>query len=459
MFKVLDTNILLLDAQNIHVLGRGGNIIVLPETVLDESDAKKSGFGELAYQARSLGRLLTAAKNVEKKKINDLVISVLESEGVTIWVVASTNYPDFSREDPKIINDRKIINIGEQLAEAEGHENVLFISNDVMCRLRADSLGLTVGDVKDIDKVTFEFIKEIKLDHDIFVSVHGRPIAEVDPKYTPENYNYKFSSPDSGQIKLASVKNGMVNVLGKDSESDLRRQDVNPANAEQLLMSRAIQDHTIDIVVCDALAGSGKTLVALSNAIRLVGQNSPYTSITYIRASVNDVEDQEEVGFLPGTAEDKNAVYLHPLTDSLNYIVGQKYIKGKYKGAELEEKVAEGVAKLVDKCAITGMTGLGMRGRTFHGTVAIIDEVQNMSKSSLQKVLTRFGKDCKIILIGSNNQIDHPFLNKFTNGLSVLLDACSSVHEDVTLYAITLKKVVRGKIAEFSEKLFSVDNG
>ncbi len=455
-YKVLDTNILLLDFNNINILGRDGSVIVLPETVLDEADAKKSGFGELAFQARSLGRLLTAAQMVEKKKIHNLVISVMKSGTTTIWVVASTDYPDYSREDPKIINDRKIIEIASQLAQAEGNDNVTFISNDVMCRLRADSLGLYVDDVKDIDDVTFEFTKELCVPHEVFTSVHGCNIDTIDSSYSQENYNYKLSSNDTAQIKLATIKNGVVNVLGKDSEGELRKQNINPANADQLFLSRAIQDQTIDIIVCDAPAGSGKTLVALSNAIRLVGTHSPYESITYIRASVNDVEAQEEVGFLPGSADEKNAIYLHPLHDSLDYMVRSRYTKGgKLRGEELDEKVAEGIEKLTAKCGIVGMTGLGMRGRTFHGTIAIIDEVQNMSKGSLQKVLTRFGKNCKIILIGSNNQIDHPHLNKYTNGLSVLLDACATSHEGVNLHAVTLDRVVRGNIAEFSERLFS----
>ena len=346
--QVLDTNILLLDANNMHTLGRNGDIIVLPETVLDEMDAKKSGYGELAFQARHFGRLLTASKPVGKRKVNDLVISIRESDGVTIWVVASTKYPDYTREDPKIVNDRKIIDIACQLEAAGG--NVTFISNDVMCRLRADSLGLHAGDVKEVDDISFEFTKCLHVPHETFTQLHGRYAVDIDPQHKVENYNYKFSSPDTAQIKLATVRGGVISIIGKDSETDLRRQDVNPANADQLFMSRAIQDPVIDIIVCDALAGSGKTLVALSNAIRLVGTKSPYESITYIRASVNDVEDQEEVGFLPGSEADKNAPYLHPLHDSLDYIVRSKYAKGKIRGQELDEKVAEAVDKLVQKC-------------------------------------------------------------------------------------------------------------
>lgn len=454
-YKVLDTNILLLDANNAHTLGSEDTIIVLPETVLDEVDAKKSGVGELAFQARSLGRLLTAGKMVKRTKLAALTISEILVEGKTIWVVASSNYIDLTREDPKIINDRKIIDIAVQLSKVV--DNVTFISNDVMCRLRADSLGLPVGDVKDIQRVSFTFVKELRVPHDIFTTVHGTEVKDVDPKYKIENYNYKIISEDTDQMKLATVKNGLLTVIGRETEAELRKQEINPANAEQLFMSKAIQDHNIDIIVVNALAGSGKTLVALSNAIRLVTTNSPYDSITYIRASVNDVEDQEEVGFLPGSAEDKNAIYLHPLYDSLDYMVRTKYAKGNkgMKGSELDEKIAEGVERLKQKCGIIGITGLGMRGRTFHGTVAIIDEVQNMSKNSLQKVMTRFGKNCKIILIGSNNQIDHPYLNKYTNGLSVLLDACAKEQTEVVLHAVSLQKVVRGKIAEFSEKLFS----
>jgi len=452
-YKVLDTNILLLDANNIHTLGADQSIIVLPETVLDEVDAKKSGYGELAFQARSVGRLLTAATMLGKINIADLNISKMQSGNTEIWVVSSTNYPDYSREDPKIINDRKIINIAEQLVRVG--KNITFISNDVMCRLRADSLGLPIGDIKDIESVAFEFTKKLKVPQKVFTNVHGTPIIQIDNKYKQEIYNYKFTSEETSQVKLAIIKNGLINVIGKDSEAELRRQDINPKNSGQLFMSKAIQDSSIDIVVCDAKAGSGKTLIALSNAIRLIGTNSPYESITYVRASVNDVEDQEEVGFLPGTVEEKNAIYLHPLHDSLDFIVRSKYTKGKLKGAELDEKVAENVNKLVTKCGIVGMTGLGMRGRTFHNTVAIIDEVQNMSKSSLQKVLTRFGKNCKLIIIGSNNQIDHPYLNKYTNGLSVILDACTRTHGLITMHAVTLSRVVRGKISEFSENLFT----
>jgi len=98
---------------------------------------------------------------------------------------------------------------------------------------------------------------------------------------------------------------------------------------------------------------------------------------------------------------------------------------------------------------------MGMRGRTISDSVIIIDEAQNLSPSAFAKVLTRFGKNCKIIIIGSNRQIDHPYLTKYTNGLSVILDSCRSAHRNLRLHAVTLTKVLRSPIAEWAENLFT----
>lgn len=459
-YLCLDTNIPLLDANNIITLGsQKDTVVVLPETVLDELDSKKSGLTELAFQARSFGRLIAKCPYPEREVVDNMIISKFNSSGVQIWIVSLKKYPNFSDVSRNILNDRKIIEVAIQFGRK--YKPVTFISNDVMCRIRADSFGLSVSDFKIVDKVDYEFTKHLEVSPGTFQTLHDRSILEVDPEYLLENYNYKFSTSDSSQIKIASISKGKVNILGKVTEQELRRQEVNPTNSDQLLLSRAIQDPSTDLIVCEALAGSGKTLVSLSNAIKLVKTNSPYTQILYIRASINDVEDIEEVGFLPGTADEKNAVYFHPLYDSLGHIararLGSKL--KKMKPEEVEAEVEKTIAFIVDDCHITALTGLGMRGRTFPDTVVIIDEVQGMSKNSLQKVLTRFGKNCKIILAGSNNQIDNPNMTKFTNGLSVILNDCATVADDsITKHVIPLKKVVRSDFAEYAERLFSKEN-
>ena len=456
-YLCLDTNIILLDANNIITLGQDGSTIVLPETVLDELDAKKGGLNEIAFQARSFGRMIARCGHPERTVHDNMVISKFTVERIPVWIVSLNEYPSFKDVAANILNDRKIIEVALQFEKH--YKPVKFISNDVMCRIRADSLGLDVEDFKVVDKVDYEFTKSLEVSDGTFRTLHNRNIREVDPDHRIEHYNYKFSTPNSAQIKFASINNETINILGKDSEAELRRQEVNPKGADQLLLARAIQDPTMNLIVCEALAGSGKTLCSLSNAMRLVSTNTPYNSILYIRASINDVEDIEEIGFLPGSAEDKNAVYFHPLMDSLGFMSRKKYDNGKLRGAELEAKIEEGVERLIEKFGIVMLTGLGMRGRTFTDTVVIIDEVQGMSKSSLQKVLTRFGENCKIILVGSNNQIDNPNMTKFTNGLSVILNDCATnVGGGINKHVVPLHKVVRSDFAKYAEELFSKDN-
>lgn len=456
MLKVLDTNIILLSAENLFTLSKDGSIIVLPETVIDEIDSKKSVIGEIGFQAREFGRLLSRATRLkEPRKIGKLTITPLKLESTTIYVASTESYPSIPGAAPNIINDRKIIYIAECLREAK--EECIFVSNDVMCLLRAESLGLSTTDVKDVDNTIFTFVKEHTVAPELFGLIHDNPILSIDPEYLPENYNYKFICAESGQIKLGTINNGKVEILGKVTEKELRQQEINPINAEQLFLSKAIQDPSIEIVVCEALAGSGKTSVSISNAIKMVGKNSPYEGILYIRASVDDVDKAEEVGFLPGM-EEKFAPYLHPVEDTLDFMARNRLKAKKLKGEELEDAVEVMKASMKAKYNIQAMTTLGMRGRTFTDCIAIIDEAQNMSKASLQKVLTRFGKNVKVIIIGSNRQIDNAYITKYTNGLSAILDACTKPSVTVKTYAVTLTKVVRSQIAEWAEALFSKGN-
>ena len=457
MYKVLDTNVLLLDAHNITKLSMDGSIIVLPETVIDEIDSKKTGFSELAYQAREVGRIITKARNIGVTVKDDLTIVSFLYDTTQIQVVSTSTYPDFKDTSPSIVNDRKIIEIALQYCNLYGNDLVRFVSNDAMCRIRAESVGITVEDVKDVDNLDLVFTKTLAIDSpDIFSNLHIEDILQIDPEYRPENYNYKFID-SSGQVKLATIANGLINVIGRDTEDRLRAQEVNPVNADQLFMAYAIQNPQVDIITVEALSGSGKTLTALSNAMKLVGTNTPYKGIIYVRSSVNDVDDAEEVGFLPGL-ETKFEPFLHPFYDSLDFIVRNKYKNSKEKGEELEQKIEEAKEAMISKFNMQAMTTLGMRGRTFTDSVIIIDEVQNISRLQLQKLITRVGKNCKVILIGSNRQIDNKYLSKYTNGLSVILDACRHSEWPIKLHAVTLSKVVRSPIAEFAETIFTKAN-
>ena len=450
---VIDSNIVLLDAKSVLTLGET-SIIVLSEIVLQEVDNKKSGFGELAYQARQLGRILAECDIKDTQSFTGLTITELKHKNVTIEIVSM----DFYEVDPndKGANDQKIIQTALQLDEVLG--NCTFMTNDVLARIRGLSVGLKVVDLKLIDDAEFEFVKEVEVsDVELFRTLHDSDIYKVDSEYKLENYSYKFTDVYSGQIKLATVSNGFIKVLGKDSEKAIRQQACPPINAEQLLASKAILDPSTDMVIMEGQAGSGKNIVALSNAIKLLKTNKDkYESIVYIRTPINDEELGEDIGYVSGNDE-KLAIYLGPMEDTLDFIVRQT-IKQKSNETKLdyEQRVEAQMNKLKTECGMESLITTGLRGRTFHNCVFILDEWQNASQATSQKVLTRVGKNCKVLVTGSQAQIDSKYVTKYNNGLAVLMGEARERSVDVNInpFAIELKKVVRSKMAEFAEKLF-----
>lgn len=441
----LDTNIILLDANNIYSFTEP---ILLAATVIDELDSKKSELTEIGYQARAFGRIIAKSELVSTVSNSTYSESVFSSNGVEIHIVELKSYPEFKDSHSNIINDRKIIEVTKQL-------NATFISNDVMARIRATAEGINSSEFRAVDITSQIFTKFITLSTEQFELLNdtATSILELDPEHEPENYNYTFRCESTGQTKLVTVSKGSISVLSKLQEEELRKQDISPINAQQLFMCKHLQDPLINMVVVESAAGTGKSAVAISNGIRLVRQHK-YEGILYIRSSVNDVDQIEEVGFLPGLA-DKFAVYLHPLEDTLDFIVRTKHKASRLKGQALELKVQEGIEELREKANIKAITTLGMRGRTFSNHFIIIDEFQNLSPQQAQKILTRIGQGCKVVILGSNNQIDNKYITKHTNGMAVILNACKSSNEYISIAAVDLTKIVRSSMAEFTERLFT----
>ena len=458
-YLVLDTNILLLDAYNVVNIAKKQPVpttIVLPETVLDEIDSKKSGTSEIAYQARQFTRLLSKATRSPVGINGALIINVLELEGVPIWICALSGYPNFSDFEANIRSDRKILHVADILSRK--YPNVAFCSVDGMCSLRAEAMGLQIYEHKLVDNTDIKFTHSLSVDSSLFSSLEGMPITTINPAHKLEYYNYMFTDTTSGQVRLGYIQSGVVRLITKDVEDELRKQEAPPLNSGQLFFSEAILRPSNDIIICEALSGSGKTVTALSNAMKLVSTNSPFKNILYIRNTVDDIgERDEEIGFLSGNDE-KVKGYLYPFYDTVESMVRHKLKTSKLKGKEFEEKVAESIVDMIDKYHMTAITAMHMRGRTFNDSIVIIDEAQNMSKATLQKVLTRIGKNCKVIIIGSLKQIDSKYINKYTAGLAVLLDACAKPNTGINLVGTTLERVVRGPITEWAEKLFSNQN-
>ena len=462
-YYILDTNILLEDASNIYKLSQDSkNLIILPETVLDEIDSKKSGFDEINFQARKFARILENSCVISKSKSNDFkIIRIkIDNENNTIIDIISKDEYDVHGKNVSlnIINDRKILEIAKFANEYYDKE-VEFLSLDIMARTRAISLDIKTDALvgKDKDRFDLDFIKEIDINFEDLEFIDNKDIEKFDKDYMPYNFSYCFKVKSSDQVLLANIQNKKINLL---DEAEIRDQIITPLNKEQLFFSNAIINHFYNVLVVEAKAGSGKTLLALSGALKLVRQKE-YQKIIYIRNSIESLDKGEDVGYLPGL-EEKFRIYNHPLMDSLDYIIRSEHKRKRNKKAtdaiftELEDsEVIARREQMITNYGIETMWVGEMRGRTLSNSFIIIDEAQNMSNKTMQMVLSRIDSSCKVVILGSNKQIDNFYVNKYTNALTTLLKSTKNEENLVNIFAIKLQKVLRGPITEWAENIFS----
>ncbi len=462
-YYVLDTNILLEDASNIFTLSQEGkNLIIIPETVLDELDSKKSGFDEINFQAREFARILENSNVIYSKKEENyriIRVELIDKKDIVVDIISKDEYESNTKNiSLNIINDRKILEIA-QFANSYYVKNIEFLSLDIMARTRAISLDIKtdslVGSNKEV--FDFEFIKTITINFEDMEFLDNQNIKKYDEDYKPYNYSYCFKIKSSDQIILANIENQRIKIL---DEEEVRNQIITPLNKEQLFFSNAILSHFYNVLIIEAKAGSGKTLLALSGALKLVKQKN-FQRIIYIRNSIESLDKGEDVGYLPGL-EEKFRIYNHPLMDSLDYIIRSEYKKKRNKKnpdtlyTELDDsEVTARVEQMMINYGIETMWVGEMRGRTLSNAFIIVDEAQNMSNKTMQMVLSRVDNSCKVVILGSNKQIDNFYVNKYTNALTTLLKSTKEENHLVNSFAIELQKVLRGPITEWAEHIFS----
>ena len=427
----LDTNIILNDASNLFNISQDGrNLIVLPETVLDELDNKKEGFDEINFQAREFARILSGAEITDQRSIpvvgktSVFYITRMKIDHVFVDIIGLNNYDDINESERSIRNDRKILKVVKGSIDDIYHSSITFLTLDAMCRIRATSMNINSElMLNGGDSYESEFIKTIQLDGQYITSdlINGCNVFDVNPDHKPENYCYRFLGSNNEKL-LAVVQNDRLVPI---NEASLNKSLIKPRNEEQKFALTGMCDDFYKVVLIEALAGSGKTLLAISAGLKAIKEGK-YEKLIYIRNSIESTDRGEEVGFLSGN-EAKFEIYNHPLYDTLDFIA-----RTEFKRSQSNKTPA---------------------ARTLANAFVIVDEVQNFSKKSLKTVLTRLDSTCKVVCIGSNRQIDNTFINKYTNGLNYMLKAAKEEHEEVKMFVTSLNKVERGAITAFAERI------
>jgi len=474
---VIDTNIILHDAHNLELLSeKGKNLICIPEIVIDEIDNKKYGFDEINYQAREFARLLENAKIKAHKQYKDSdngEYSIIEvsynvdgDNEVILHMITKKIYKvDATAVKASITNDRKILEVAhfvqkdyKKILDSQ-ERKITFLSLDILARTRAISMGLNTEGLlsnKTDEDFDFDFIKTIELESNNIPmnTLDGKEIIEIDPEYKSGIFGYIIKY-ETGHHLFALIINKRISMI---DENELRKGTVKPKNTEQIFLFAMLMENIFQMTVVDSQAGSGKTLLSVAAGMRLL-EKGMHSKIVYIRNSVESVDlKSEDIGFLPGSLDEKLKVYNHALYDSIEHIARTEVKKSNSnKGVKdnSERAVQEKMDEILAKYNIETMWPGELRGRTIQDSFIIVDEAQNFSKKGLATVLSRISGDCKVAVLGNWKQIDNSYLNKYSNGLAHLLSLVNEEYEQINLSAIKLNKVLRGPITEWVEEVFN----
>ncbi len=432
---VLDTSVLLYDHNSI--VNFEDNDIVIPITVLEELDNFKIGNETKNFQARSIIRFLDSIS--EDKEVNQW-IKLGPGRGRLKFVM---NLCIPSKDAEEIYgegkNDHKILNTAVYLQHKTRRKKVILVSKDINLRLKAKAIGLQAEDYKT-GKV--ENIKGLS---------ESLPILnDLDAKVISDLYQ-KNAVRENGILNGTKVSNGYY-ILNNCTQSVLARYNgvndtiervdkkyaygIKPKNAEQTFAMDALLNEDIKLVALQGVAGTGKTLLALAAALE---QKNKYQQIILSRPIVP--LSNRDIGYLPGDAEDKISPYMQPLWDNL------KFIKSQFKENERKNKAIDALKESGD-LEITALAFI--RGRSLANVMFIVDEAQNLTPHEVKTIITRAGEGTKIIFTGDIHQIDTPYMDEQSNGMTYLIDKLKGNH----LFAhIKLEKGERSELANLANEL------
>lgn len=420
---VIDTNVLLYDPESITKFPGGD--IVIPISVLEELDTMKRIPSELGRNSRVVFRFLDSLKTLEQGNLHS---GVTLENGATIRIQLEVK-TDYKYQFAMTINDNRIILAAYSLQE-EG-KTVVFVSKDFAARVKAEAIGLEAEDYENL-KVSYDTVyrgmRKIDLpkqEIDLFYKDGSIPIPpNLEPK--PNEYFVMTSPEHSSAVGKYDHHNKKIEPLLKTVST----WGIKPRNVEQRCAIDLLMRDDIKLVTLLGPAGTGKTLLALACGLRKVFDEGTYTRILISRPIVPLGRD---IGYLPGTKEEKLFHWMQPIYDNLEFLC-------ESSGGESSDTLRWVMeSKKIEMEAVTYI-----RGRSLPKIYFIIDEAQNLSPHEVKTIISRAGEGTKVILAGDPTQIDNPYLDKDSNGLTFTVGKFS----DQKIYGhIFLDKTERSELA------------
>ncbi|MBX2958237.1 MAG: PhoH family protein [Cyclobacteriaceae bacterium] len=435
---VLDTSVIIYEHNSI--LNFDEHDVGIPITVLEELDNFKKGNDTKNFEAREFIRLIDKLAKDQMLHHWNPINGKGKGDFKVVMDTGGTGTLDANRVFNEDKPDHRILNSALLLQKEEKGRKVVLVSKDVNLRLKAKALGLhaedyTTGKVQNISSLYSgrTVIEDVDTNAINLIYEKGYcPPAEILGKLKPEkNHYYILKSGKKSVLAYYNPFNEMVEQVEKRSIYGVK-----PRNAEQTFAIHALLKPDVKLVSLQGIAGTGKTLIALAASLE---QKREFKQIYLARPIVP--LSNKDIGYLPGDIKSKLNPYMEPLWDNL------KFIQNQYNETDKEySKITEMVNQ--EKLVITPLAYI--RGRSLSNICFIVDEAQNLTPHEVKTIITRAGENTKIIFTGDIYQIDTPYLDAQSNGLSYLIDRLKGNE----LYAhITLEKGERSELANLANNL------
>jgi len=426
---VLDTNVLMHDPTSLFRFEE--HDVYLPIGTLEELDANKKGLSDVSRNARQASRFLDEIVSSEKESIKDgLPIKVKDgqaSKGKLFLQTEAIN-GELPATLPLGKTDNQILSVVRFLQSKHADREVVLVSKDINMRIKARALGLAAEDyfndkvLEDAD-LLYTGLRVLPRD---FWNTHGRNMESwkkeghtyyrVHGPLVPKLHMNEFVFDESGErplyalVKELNGKMAVLETLRDYTHTKNQVWGINARNREQNFALNLLMNPAVDFVTLVGQAGTGKTLLALAAGLTQVLDDKRYSEIIMTRVTVPIGED---IGFLPGTEEEKMTPWMGALEDNLDILNATDESGGEWGRAATRDLV---------RSRIKVKSLNFMRGRTFVNKWLIIDEAQNLTPKQMKTLVTRAGPGTKVICLGNIAQIDTPYLTEGSSGLTYVVD-------------------------------------
>ena len=433
---VLDTSVYLTDAESYKTYGN--NDIVVPLKVLEEIDNHKKRQDSVGSNARKIIRYLD-----ELRAKGSLYKGVRIARGKGILWVKNYDPKDLPHGFDPGVADNQIV--GTALTEIKNNPNkkIVLVSRDINMRVKCDSLGMLCEDyvinqvIKNTDHLYTGFKTQLVDDELIEQFYNGDSIflEEEEISLYPNQYLMLVSSSNDKKTALAKFVNHTIPLKRITPHQKRGIWGVKPRNKEQSFAFDLLMDPNVPVITLVGKAGSGKTLMAIAAGLSQVVEDGSEARYRRLVVSRPIQPMGKDIGYLPGSMEEKMNPWLAPIQDNLQYLMGND---------------KETLKMYTDDGTIEIEALTYIRGRSIANAYIIIDEAQNLSAHELKTILTRVGENTKIILTGDIEQIDNVYVDETSNGLAYAIEKFKNYELSGH---ITLVKGERSKVATLAAKI------